>query len=119
AVFDSITNNVKEIAEKIGFKGSLTFIPLAAKYGDNVVTLSSKMAWYKGKPLLEYLESIPVHKKDESLPARSHVQYVIRPPSQEHHDFRGYAGKLVSGILEVGQTVIALPSMRQSTIKAI
>ena len=117
--FESIKKDVQDLAEKIDFKGSLTFIPLAAKYGDNVVALSSKMAWYTGKPLLEYLESLPVHKKDESLPARFHVQYVIRPHSEEYHDFRGYAGKLVSGNLEVGEKVIALPSMRESRIKSI
>jgi sulfate adenylyltransferase subunit 1 len=119
AHFKSIKNNVKEIAEKIGFKGSLNFIPLAAKYGDNVVSLSLKMPWYTDKPLLEYLENLPVHKKDELLPARFHVQYVIRPHSEDYHDFRGYAGKLVSGSLEVGQKIIALPSLRESTIKSI
>jgi sulfate adenylyltransferase subunit 1 len=117
--FDAIKNDVKDIAEKIGFKGSLNFIPLAAKYGDNVVSLSSRMSWYSGKSLLEYLENLPVHTKDETLPARFHVQYVIRPHSEEYHDFRGYAGKLVSGSLEVGQKVVALPSLRESAIKSI
>jgi sulfate adenylyltransferase subunit 1 len=118
-VFNTIKENVEGIAEKIGFKGSLHFIPLAAKYGDNVVSLSEKMPWYTDKPLLEYLENLPVHAKDETLPSRFHVQYVIRPHSEEHHDFRGYAGKLVSGTIEVGQKVIALPSLRESTVKAI
>lgn len=117
--FNAIKSDVEALAEKIGFKGSLTFIPLAAKYGDNVVSLSSKIPWYTGKPLLEYLEALPVHKKDEAAPARFHVQYVIRPHSEEYHDFRGYAGKLVSGSLEVGQTVVSLPSLRESAIKAI
>jgi sulfate adenylyltransferase subunit 1 len=119
ARFESIKKDVEDIAEKIGFKGSLNFIPLAAKYGDNVVSPSPKMPWYKGQPLLEYLENLPVHKKDESLPARFHVQYVIRPHSEEHHDFRGYAGKLISGSLEEGQKIIVLPSLRESTIKSI
>jgi sulfate adenylyltransferase subunit 1 len=119
ARFDSIKDDVNDIAGKIGFKGSLTFIPLAAKYGDNVVSPSTRMPWYSGKPLLEYLENLPVHIKDENLPARFNVQYVIRPHSEEYHDFRGYAGKLVSGSLEVGQKVVALPSLRESTIKSI
>jgi sulfate adenylyltransferase subunit 1 len=119
SVFISIRKNVEYIAEKIGFKGSLHFIPLAAKYGDNVVSLSEKMPWYTDKPLLEYLENLPVHAKDETLPARFHVQYVIRPHSEEYHDFRGYAGKLVSGSIEVGQKVVALPSLRASTVKSI
>lgn len=119
AVFDQIREQVKDIAEKIGFKGNLHFIPLAAKYGDNVVTPSEKMPWYKDKPLLEFLENLPVHLKDENAPTRFHVQYVIRPHSEEYHDFRGYAGKLVSGTIEVGQKIVALPSLRESTIKAI
>lgn len=119
ARFESIKKDVNDIAEKIGFQGSLTFIPLAAKYGENVVSPSAKMPWYKDKPLLDYLENLPVHKKDESLPARFHVQYVIRPHSEEYHDFRGYAGKLVSGTLEEGQKVVALPSLRESTIQSI
>ena len=105
ARFLLIKKDVGEIAEKIGFKGSLHFIPLAAKYGDNVVSTSVKMAWYKEKPLLEFLENLPVHKRDESLPARFHVQYVIRPHSEEHHDFRGYAGKLISHAL-IGRIAI-------------
>jgi sulfate adenylyltransferase subunit 1 len=119
SVFISIRKNVEDIAEKIGFKGNLHFIPLAAKYGDNVVSLSEKMPWYTDKPLLKYLENLPVHARDETLPARFHVQYVIRPHSEEYHDFRGYAGKLVSGSIEVGQKVVALPSLRTSTVKDI
>lgn len=118
-VFKGIKKDVQDISEKIGFKGSLTFIPLAAKYGDNVVSLSSRIPWYAGKPLLEYLEELPVHKKDESLPARFHVQSVVRPHSDEYHDFRGYAGKLVSGVLVEGQRVVVLPSLKESTVKSI
>ncbi|WP_132056116.1 sulfate adenylyltransferase subunit 1 [Pseudocnuella soli] len=119
ATFESIKANVEGLAEKIGFKGELTFIPLAAKYGDNVVTPSENMSWYSGQPLLQYLESIPVHKRDDALPARFHVQAVIRPHSDEYHDFRGYAGKLVSGSLAVGQRVSVLPSLKESSIKSI
>jgi sulfate adenylyltransferase subunit 1 len=119
AVFDSIREDLKELAVKIGFLGSLFFIPLAAKYGENLISSSPKMPWYTGKPLLEHLESLPVHKRDDSLPARFHVQYVIRPHSEAYHDFRGYAGKLVSGTLASGETVVALPSLRQSKIRSI
>jgi sulfate adenylyltransferase subunit 1 len=117
--FESIKADVEAIAEKIGFKGEITFIPLAAKWGDNVVAPSQKMPWYSGKPLLEYLETMPVHKRDDSLPARFHVQAVIRPHSDEYHDFRGYAGKLASGVLSVGQRVAVLPSLKESNIKSI
>ena len=119
AVYHKIVADVKELAGKIGFEGTLHFIPIAAKYGDNVVSRSSHFSWYKGQTLLEYLEALPVHKKDESLPARFPVQFVIRPHSNEYHDFRGYAGKLVSGTLKVGEEVIVLPSLKVSVIKSI
>jgi sulfate adenylyltransferase subunit 1 len=119
AVYQEIVSDVKELADKIGFEGTLHYIPIAAKYGDNVVSRSAKLSWYKGRTLLEYLEALPVHKKDETLPARFPVQYVIRPHSDEYHDFRGYAGKLLSGTLRVGEEVIVLPSLKVSVIKSI
>lgn len=118
-VYLKIVEDVKELADKIGFEGTLHFIPIAAKYGDNVVNRSSQLSWYKGRTLLEYLEALPVHKKDETLPARFPVQFVIRPHSDEYHDFRGYAGKLASGSLKAGEEVIVLPSLKVSTIKSI
>ena len=119
AVFNAITKDVTDLAQKMGFKGAIHFVPLAAKYGDNVVHQSEKMPWYSGKPLLELLENMPVHIKDDNLPARYQVQYVVRPHSEEYHDFRGYAGKLVSGTLTTGQKVAVLPSGKESTIKSI
>lgn len=118
-VYRKIVADVKDLAAKIGFEGTLHFIPIAAKYGDNVVSRSTQLSWYKGQTLLEYLEALPVHKKDEVLPARFPVQFVIRPHSDEYHDFRGYAGKLVSGTLRVGEEVIVLPSLKISVIKSI
>jgi len=118
-VFNNIKTEVEEIAKKIGYEGDLDFVPIAAKYGDNVVHPSEKMHWYPGPTLLEYLEELPVHKKDNTLPARFAVQFVIRPHSDKHHDFRGYAGKLVSGQLKKGEEVVVLPSMRTSKISKI
>jgi sulfate adenylyltransferase subunit 1 len=118
-VFEKIKSDVVALAEKIGFKGSMDFIPMAAKDGDNIVKRSSRMEWYSGKALLEYLEELPVHKKDESFPARFPVQFVIRPHSDEYHDFRGYAGRLLSGKLQKGERVVVLPSFKESTIKTI
>src|SRR3982751_4221696 len=109
-VFESIKTNVEELAEKIGFEGNLYFIPIAAKEGDNVVHRASSMPWYAGKPLLAYLEELPIHVHDEELPARFPVQFVIRPHSNEYHDYRGYAGKLVSGQISKGEEVVILPS---------
>lgn len=119
AVFNKIKTDVVENAKKMGYEGDLDFVPIAAKYGDNVVQASSKMDWYSGPTLLEYLEELPVHKKDDSLPARFPVQFVIRPHSDQHHDFRGYAGRLVSGQLHKGQEVLVLPSSRKSIITKI
>lgn len=118
-VFNNIKTEVEEIAKKIGYEGDLDFVPIAAKYGDNVVHPSEKMRWYPGPTLLEYLEELPVHKKDNTLPARFAVQFVIRPHSDQLHDFRGYAGKLVSGHLKKEEEVVVLPSMRTSKISKI
>jgi len=118
-IFNNIKTEVEEIAKKIGYEGDLDFVPIAAKYGDNVVHPSDKMNWYSGPTLLEYLEDLPVHKKDNSLPARFTVQFVIRPHSDQHHDFRGYAGKLVSGQLKRGDEIVVLPSLRTSKISKI
>lgn len=118
-VFNRIQSDVEELAAKIGLESTLHFIPIAAKHGDNVVDRTPQLGWYRGRTLLEYLEALPVHKKDETLPARFQVQYVIRPHSEEHHDFRGYAGKLVSGSLKIGEEVIVLPSLKVSRIKSI
>lgn len=118
-VFNKIREAVKELAQKIGFEGDLYFVPITAKEGDNIVEPSERMNWYSGKTLLEYLEELPVHTKDDELPPRFPVQFVIRPHSGEHHDFRGYAGKLVSGQLRKGEEVVVLPSLKTSRIAKI
>lgn len=118
-VFNKIKADIQDNAKKMGYEGDIDFVPIAAKYGDNVVQPSTKMNWYSGPTLLEYLEDLPVHKKDETLPARFAVQFVIRPHSDRHHDFRGYAGKLISGQLRKGQEVLVLPSSRASKISKI
>jgi sulfate adenylyltransferase subunit 1 len=119
SVFNRIVIEVKELAGKINYEGVLHFIPVAAKSGDNVVTTSDQTPWYKGQSLLQYLEALPVQANNNELPARFPVQFVIRPHSEEYHDFRGYAGKLASGVLKVGDKVTVLPSLKSSTIKHI
>jgi sulfate adenylyltransferase subunit 1 len=118
-VFTKIKTEVEEIAKKMSYEGDLDFVPIAAKYGDNIVHPSENMNWYSGPTLLEYLEDIPVHKKDDALPARLPIQFVIRPHSDQHHDFRGYAGRLASGQLQKGEEVLVLPSIRASKISKI
>lgn len=118
-VYDRIKKEMQELSNRIGFEGSLHFIPVAAKWGDNVVYPSQKMVWYSGKTLLDHLESLPVHKQDQKAATRFPVQYVIRPHSTEHHDFRGYAGRLQSGTIRKGDTVLALPSLKTAAVKAV
>ncbi len=96
----------------------LTFIPVSAKLGDNVVNKSSNTRWYNGPTLLEYLESVEI-ATEKNTPARFNVQYVVRPQSDEFHDYRGYAGKLKSGTLSVGDEVVVLASGQSAKIKRI
>jgi bifunctional enzyme CysN/CysC len=98
----------------------VTAIPIAALQGDNVVHHSDAMPWYDGPALLEHLEQVHVSREDAQLrPARFPVQYVIRPMSTERPDYRGYAGTLASGTLNVGDEVVVLPSGRRTTVEAI
>ena len=91
------------------------FIPISALNGDNVVSLSEKTPWFAGPHLLEYLETVPAALVHEEAPMRFPVQMVLRP----NLDFRGYAGQIASGVVRVGDTVMALPAGRTSTVKAI
>lgn len=119
-VFNRIKDEFSLLAKRLS-KGqqTITFIPVSSLYGDNLTKTSSNLAWYTGKPLLETLESIPVQESVQSKPFRLPVQYVIRPRNEEHHDFRGYAGRIVSGELEEGDNVVALPSGRQTRVTKI
>lgn len=98
---------------------NLYFIPISAKDGDNVVDASSKTPWYKGNTLLHLLENIPVRKSENELPARFPVQFVVRPHSDDFHDYRGYAGRLSGGNFKVGDHIVVLPSQTESKIVAI
>ncbi|AJC55304.1 GTP-binding protein [Streptomyces sp. 769] len=96
-----------------------TAIPISALAGDNVVTPSATMDWYGGPTVLEHLETVPVVADPSDDPARFPVQYVIRPQTAEHPDYRGYAGQIASGVLRVGDAVTVLPSGRTSTVEGI
>ncbi len=111
-------------AEFTGYAASLgvpevTAIPISALAGDNVVTVSAHMDWYGGPTVLEHLETVPVGSDPTAAPARFPVQYVIRPQTAEHPDYRGYAGQIASGVLRVGEPVTVLPSGATSTIARI
>ncbi len=117
-IFQQIKNDFIGIAEKLG-KQDLHFLPISAKLGDNVVEKSQNMQWYNGLTLIGLLESIPVGNDWNFKDARFPVQYVIRPISDKYHDYRGYAGRVSSGIFYVGQEVAVLPGGFKSKIEAI
>ena len=117
-VFNEIVSSYKAFAKKLNVK-DITYIPVSAKLGDNVVTKSEKMKWYSGKTLLQHLESVEVDSDINLSSARFPVQYVIRPQEDKLHDYRGYAGRIVSGIFKKGDEVEVLPQKLSSRIKEI
>ena len=97
----------------------LTFIPMSALHGDNVVDRSANMDWYKGATLLHHLEEVHIASDRNLVDVRFPVQYVIRPQSTEHHDFRGYAGTVAGGVMKPGDEVMVLPSGFTTRIASI
>ncbi|MDG9702380.1 GTP-binding protein [Streptomyces sp. DH37] len=118
AVFTAIAGEFTAYAASLGVP-EVTAIPISALVGDNVVTPSERMDWYGGPTVLEHLETVEVSHDLAAGPARFPVQYVIRPQTAEHPDYRGYAGQIASGAFRVGDRVAVLPSGRTSTVTAI
>ena len=117
-VFTKIERDYREFAAKLQVK-DIQFIPISALNGDNVVTRSQNMPWYGGVTLLYLLETVHIAGDINHIDARFPVQYVIRPYNDDFHDYRGYAGRLSSGVLRPGDKVAILPSGFTTTIKAI
>ncbi|WP_228237115.1 sulfate adenylyltransferase subunit 1 [Allomuricauda sp. M10] len=118
--FNDIKADFEELMDKRDYQDQkITFIPVSALKGDNVVNRSQSMDWYKGQTLLEHLEELDLQDIYNVGTPRFPVQYVIRPKTEEFHDFRGFAGKVYGGELSVGDEVVVLPSMTRSKIKAI
>jgi sulfate adenylyltransferase subunit 1 len=117
-VFTEITNRYKVLAENLNLK-DVTFIPVSALKGDNIVNESEHMTWYQGRSLLHFLETVDVDNGEDSALARMPVQWVIRPQTDELHDYRGYAGRVVSGEFKVNDKVTVLPSGSSSVIERI
>ncbi|RIV73991.1 sulfate adenylyltransferase subunit 1 [Flagellimonas aequoris] len=118
--FNDIKADFEELMGKRDYQDQkITFIPVSALKGDNVVNRSQSMDWYKGQTLLEHLEELDLQDIYNVGTPRFPVQYVIRPKTEEFHDFRGFAGKVYGGELSVGDEVVVLPSMTRSKIKAI
>jgi sulfate adenylyltransferase subunit 1 len=97
----------------------ITVMPVSSLLGDNITRKSESMSWFDGEPLLNILESIQVNTDLDRKPARFPVQYVIRPRNESHRDFRGYAGRLLSGTIKVGDEIIVQPSGRKSKVSRI
>jgi sulfate adenylyltransferase subunit 1 len=117
-VYNNIVIDYAQVAKQLGLK-DITYIPISALNGDNIVDKSDKYPWYEGQSLLEILETVEVQNDINLEDARFPVQYVIRPQTEALHDYRGYAGKVVSGIYKKGDAVTVLPSGLTSKIKAI
>ncbi len=118
AVFQKIKKDTEAFASKLDVK-DIHFIPISALKGDNIVNKSENMDWYQGSTLLYLLENIHIGSDHNHIDCRFPVQYVIRPQTDEFHDYRGYAGRIAGGIFKPGDSVVALPSGFSSTIKSI
>ena len=118
AAFRKVESDFRSFASRLDV-ADVRFIPISALLGDNVVDRSENMPWYGGAPLLETLETVYIGDAQNHVDARFPVQWVIRPQSSEHHDFRGYAGRVASGVFKPGDEVTVLPSGFTSRIKAI
>ncbi|EAR13241.1 sulfate adenylyltransferase subunit 1 [Polaribacter irgensii 23-P] len=118
--YNSIKGEIEYLASKSEYKNQqLTFIPMSALQGDNVVQKSNKMDWYGGETLLQHLEKLDAEDIHEFSQVRFPVQTVIRPKTKEYHDFRGYAGKIYGGDFAIGDKIVVLPSQTKSVIKSI
>ncbi|MEE1309194.1 MAG: sulfate adenylyltransferase subunit CysN [Bacteroidaceae bacterium] len=113
-VFNKIKNEYLHLTTQLGIE-DVTCFPLSAKMGDNVVEKSDKTPWFEGTSLLQYLETVPIDQDRNMNDFRFPVQYVLRP----NLDFRGFSGKVASGIIRKGDTVMALPSKKTSRVKSI
>ena len=113
-VFNKIVSDYKDFVSTLNIP-DITCIPLSALDGDNVVEKSERTPWYSGKCLLDYLETVPIDLDRNYNDFRYPIQYVLRP----NLDFRGFCGKVASGVIRVGETVMALPSRKTSKVKSI
>jgi sulfate adenylyltransferase subunit 1 len=118
AVFNDIIDQYESISSKMMIK-DVRYIPISALKGDNVVNRSENMPWYQNAPLLHTLETIHISSDNNMIDARFPVQTVLRPQSEEHRDYRGYAGRVASGIYRVGDEIKVLPSGFTSKIASI
>ena len=116
--FEEIRVQFNEFSQKISGR-DYRFVPISALHGDNVVDPSNHMPWYNEGTLLQVLETLPIDRDYNLDDARFPVQYVIRPISEEHHDYRGYAGRVDGGVFTAGDKVMVLPTGYKTTVKSV
>ena len=116
--FQAIEQELRETSERLGLR-DVQVIPMSALRGDNVVERGEGMPWYDGPTLLEYLEAVEIAGDRDLDHRRFPVQWVIRPISDEHHDYRGYAGQVAGGVWQAGDGVVVLPSGRRSSVASV
>jgi bifunctional enzyme CysN/CysC len=117
-VFQEIVEDFSRSAAQLDV-GDLAFVPISALRGDNVVERSARMDWYEGPALLEWLDELEVAGDRNLDELRFPVQWVIRPMTDDHHDYRGYAGQMAGGIVRPGDDVVVLPSGRETRVEAV
>ena len=117
--FEKIKSDFEKFASRLDHLVDISFIPLSALKGDNVVEKSENMPWYQGPTLLYHLENVYVGAQENHVDARFPVQWVIRPQSDQWHDFRGYAGRVAGGVFKPGDEVTVFPSGFRTKVKAI
>ena len=118
SAYNTVRDEFAAFASKLDVR-DVTFIPMSALNGDNVVDRSAAMPWFTGKPLLEHLEEVEIAAAEDLADKRFPVQYVIRPMREEYHDYRGYAGTIAGGMFRPGDEVAVLPGGRRTTIAGI
>jgi bifunctional enzyme CysN/CysC len=116
--FEEVKAQFREFAMKLDV-ADLTFVPISALHGDNVVERSLNMPWYQGSSLLHHLEEVHIASDRNLIDARFAVQYVLRPLNDDHHDYRGYAGQVAAGVFKPGDSVMVLPSGFTTRVAAI
>jgi sulfate adenylyltransferase subunit 1 len=117
-VYNNIVIDYSAVANQLGLT-NITYFPISALDGDNIVDASTKMHWYEGPTLLNFLEEVPLESDINLSDPRFQVQFVIRPQTEDLHDYRGYAGRVSSGIYKKGDEVLVLPAGKSSTISKL
>jgi sulfate adenylyltransferase subunit 1 len=118
STYEKIVEEFRMFSSRLDIQ-DIQFIPISAKHGDNVVSRSENMPWYEGATLMFHLENVHISSDLNHIDCRFPVQYVIRPQSDAHHDYRAYAGRIAGGVFRTGDSIIVFPSGFKTKIKSI